>query len=265
MASNRIEKTFTQLRKQGRTAFVGYLCAGDPNYEVSLESAKALLEGGTDIIELGIPFSDPVADGPVNQAAALRALNAGMTVDRTFEFVRELRAVSEAPIILYTYYNLLFRRGHAQFAKDAVQAGVDGVLVLDCPPEESQEWVAAAKAENLANIFIVAPTTPVERLPVIMENASGYIYYVSRLGVTGERDTIAEGMEQAIAQIKQHTDLPVAVGFGVSRHEHVKAIGEVADGVIVGSSLVKLIEQNIDDPKKIPIALRAKLDELLGN
>jgi len=265
MAVDRIKQTFTQLRQQGRSAFVGYLCAGDPDYATSLEAAKALLEGGTDIIELGMPFSDPVADGPVNQAAAKRALDSGMTVDRTFELVRELRQTSDAPIILYTYYNLVFRRGHVRFAKDATEAGVDGVLVLDCPPEEAQEWVAASQAEKLANIFIVAPTTPEERLPVIIENASGFVYYVSRLGVTGERDTLADGMEEAITLIKKHTDLPVVVGFGVSRHEHVKAIGEVADGVVVGSSLVKLVEQNKNDPKQVPLALRAKLDELLGN
>ena len=261
---DRIDDTFSQSREEGRPAFIAYLCAGDPDYATSLESAAALLEGGADIIELGMPFSDPVADGPVNQAAAQRALDTGMTVDRTFELVRALREKSEAPIILYTYYNLIFRRGHERFARDAAQAGVDGVLVLDCPPEESKDWVAAAKIEKLANIFIVAPTTPEERLPVIVENASGFIYYVSRLGVTGERATVSEGLEQAIAAIKKYTDLPVVVGFGISRHEHVQTIGKIADGVVVGSSLVRLVDENKDDPGKIPSALRTKLDELLG-
>jgi tryptophan synthase alpha chain len=262
---SRIAKAFARAKSQNRAAFVAYLCAGDPDLESSLEACRALLRAGVDVLELGVPFSDPLADGPVNQLAAQRALESGMTMARVFELVRRLRAeFSDAPIVFYTYYNLVFTNGVAAYVSAAKEAGVDGMLTLDLPPEEAGEVLAACKACNLDTIFIVAPTTSEARLPAITSVTTGFIYYVPVEGVTGMRSQIAGGIPEAMARIRRHTALPVVVGFGISRREHVSQIAAQADGVVVGSALVNVIQGNLSDRSKIAPKLTALVVDLLA-
>lgn len=263
--TDRIASAFSSARQAQRPAFIAYVCAGDPDYDTSLALCRELLRGGTDILELGVPFSDPVADGPVNQHAAQRALEAGMRREDLFRLVRELRAEFDQPIVLYTYYNLIHTMGEEVYCSAVREAGVDGLLVLDCPPEEGDTLVKASRANALKNIFIVAPTTPDARLSTITAQADGFIYYVSRLGVTGARDSLSDGLADSVSRIRAHTDLPIAVGFGISRPEHVREVGGYADGVVVGSALVKVIEENLEDAGSIPAKVRTRLDYLLGN
>ena len=263
--SDRISQCFEKARTQGRASFVAYVCAGDPDFDTSLAVCRALIAGGIDILELGVPFSDPLADGLTNQLAAQRALESGMTHVRLLELIKTLRAEApELPIILYTYYNLVFASGLEANVKLLAEAGADGLLTLDCPPEEAVELVAHSKAEGLSNIFIIAPTTPPERMKLIAESASGFIYYVSRTGVTGVRDSLPEDLAEAVAGIKQHTDLPVAVGFGISTPEQVQAVGAVADGVVVGSAIVNCIPANLGDSKATVKAISEKIAYLTG-
>jgi len=259
---NRIEKAFAGARAEGRAAFVAYVCAGDPGPDASLEVCRTLIGEGTDILELGVPFSDPLADGLTNQLAAERALAAGMDQQKVFELVRRIRAFSEAPIVLYTYYNLVFAMGHQTFVRMATEAGVDGVLTLDLPPEEAAEFDAACAAAGLKTVYIVAPTSPEQRIELICRHATGFIYYVSQEGVTGERDQIAANLADKVARIRAHTRLPVVVGFGISRPEHVRAVAAVADGVVVGSALVNCIARHPGDPAAIQAELAAKLQAL---
>lgn len=262
--TDRLAETFEHCRSKQRAAFIAYVCAGDPDYETSLKVCRALLEGGTDILELGVPFSDPVADGPVNQHAAQRALEGGMKHTKVFELVRALRKEFDQPIILYTYYNMIHSMGVQNYCSTIGEAGVDGILALDCPPEESAELVAASQSEGLKNIFIVAPTTPDERLEIIGRDASGFIYYVSQMGVTGARDALSADLAEAVARIREKIDLPVAVGFGISKPEHVQEVGSLADGVVVGSALVKVIEDHQETPEQIPAKMAERLSYLLG-
>jgi len=260
---SRIAQAFEKARKENRAAFVAYLCAGDPDFENSLEACRALLRNGADVLELGVPFSDPLADGMVNQLAAQRALESGMTRDKVFELVRRLRAeFPQAAIVFYTYYNLVFCNGVDAYIKESVAAGLDGILTLDLPPEEAGEQLAACKKHGLDSIFIVAPTTSEARLPLIAESASGFIYYVSREGVTGMRDQLATGIPEAIARIRKHAKVPVVVGFGISRREHVSATGAHADGVVVGSALVNVIASNLEDRTQISPKLAAVARDL---
>jgi tryptophan synthase alpha chain len=262
--SQRIAKAFAQARSENRACFVAYLCAGDPDFETSLEACRAVIESGADILELGVPFSDPLADGLTNQLAAQRALESGMTAARVLELVTAVRAFSEIPIVFYTYYNLVFAQGSAGYAKAAKVAGVDALLTLDLPPEEAEEHLAACSAEGLETVFIVAPTTPDARLPIICKATTGFVYYVSREGVTGERASMADGIGARVAAIKTHTQLPVVVGFGISTAEHVRVISEVADGVVVGSALVNCIANNSSDGIAATAALREKMHALVG-
>src|SRR5271170_4284746 len=211
----RLKDAFDRARAQNRAAFVAYLCAGDPDFDTSLAACRALIAGGVDILELGVPFSDPLADGLTNQLAAQRALEGGMTAARVFELVRRLREESEVPIVFYTYYNLVFSNGVEAYVREARSAGVDGMLILDLPPEESAEAAAASRAHSLDTVCIVAPTTPDSRLPKIAAAATGFIYYVSREGVTGVREQLASGIAAAVERIRRHTPLPVVVGFGI--------------------------------------------------
>ncbi len=259
---NRIEQAFAAARADGRAAFVAYVCSGDPDPETSLAVCRALIGEGTDILELGMPFSDPLADGLTNQLAAERALAAGMNQERVFELVRRIRACSQVPVVLYTYYNLVFSTGHQSFARQAVEAGVDAVLTLDLPPEEAAEFDAACAAAGLKTVYIVAPTSPESRIRLICRHATGFIYYVSREGVTGERDQIAADLPDRVARIRAHTRLPVVVGFGISKPEHVRAVAAVADGVVVGSALVNCIARHPGDPAAITAELTAKLRSL---
>jgi tryptophan synthase alpha chain len=260
---NRIETAFSTAKTEGRAAFVSYVCAGDPDPQTSLAVCRTLIEGGTDILELGVPFSDPLADGLTNQLAAERALAAGMTQEKVFQLVREIRQFSEVPVVLYTYYNLVFSQGLDAFVERAVAAGVDGILTLDLPPEEAGELDAACSKAGLKTVYIVAPTSPDARIELICRSATGFIYYVSQEGVTGERDQIAGNLAEKLAQIRVHTTGPVVVGFGISRAEHVRAVAAVADGVVVGSALVNCIARNQDQPEAIFGALSEKMQDLV--
>jgi len=262
---DRIAHAFNRAKQEKRAAFVAYLCAGDPDFDSSLEACRALLRGGVDVLELGVPFSDPLADGLTNQLAAQRALESGMTAARVFEFVGTLRAeFPDTPIVFYTYYNLVFSNGVDAYVQHAKAAGLDGILTLDLPPEEAAEMVAACKKHDMKTVFIVAPTTPPARLATIGQATTGFVYYVSREGVTGERDSVAANIPEALSAIKAHTDLPVVVGFGISRREHVAEVARHADGVVVGSALVNVIRDRVADRPAIGAAMSAKIADLVA-
>lgn len=262
---DRIATAFARARAQNRAVFVAYLCAGDPDFATSLEACRALLRNGVDILEIGVPFSDPLADGLTNQLAAQRALDGGMTMARVNDLVRALRAeFPETPLVFYTYYNLVFSNGTDAYVRDAKAAGLDGMLVLDLPPEESADVAAACDREGLKSVFIVAPTTPPDRLPKIAAAATGFIYYVSREGVTGVRDAVAGGIPEAVAAIKRHTALPVVVGFGIGKREHVSEVARHADGVVVGSALVNVIRDHLENRAAIGPAMGAKAADLVA-
>ena len=252
--SERIERLFVRCRDENRAGFIPYICAGDPNFARTVEIALALERNGADLLELGLPFSDPLADGIVNQLAAQRALEAGATAHGVLDCVREIRRASEIPIVLYTYLNPIFRFGIEKFNQAAADAGVDGLLILDLPPEEdaNAQKLDGLKPSSLRNendnnaakivrVRLIAPTTPPERIALIAKAARGFIYYVSREGVTGARDSVAQAFEEKLALIRQHTDLPVAVGFGISNPEQAATVARVADAVVVGSAIVDLI------------------------
>ena len=259
---NRIEKVFSDLAAVNRAAFIAYYCAGDPDFETSLAACRTLIESGVDILEIGVPFSDPLADGLTNQLAAQRALESGMTGDQVFELVRRIREFSQIPIVFYTYYNLVFAQGSQVYVERAAEAGVDALLTLDLPPEEAGEHLAACQAAGLGTVFIVAPTTPVSRIERIAQATTSFIYYVSREGVTGEQATVATGVQLQVDRIRQYTELPVVVGFGVSTAEHVQALSKLADGVVVGSAIVKCVADGLGDEKAILQALSSKVTAL---
>jgi len=261
---DRIADAFARARSENRACFVAYLCAGDPDFNTSLEACRALLSNGVDVLELGVPFSDPLADGLTNQLAAQRALESGMTASSVFELVRRIRTFSQVPIVFYTYYNLVFSNGVDAYIHTAKEAGVDGMLTLDLPPEEADEVLQACKREGIKTVFIVAPTTPEARLPKIAAAATGFIYYVSREGVTGVRDQVAANVPEALAKIKKYTSLPVVVGFGISQRAHVAQTAAHADGVVVGSALVNCIRDNLTQREKIAPALAAKASDLVA-
>lgn len=262
---DRIADAFARTRAQKRAAFVAYLCAGDPDFDTSLAACRAVIEAGVDVLELGVPFSDPLADGLTNQLAAQRALESGMTIARVLELVRRLREFSQVPIVFYTYYNLVFANGVDASVRAAKDAGVDGMLVLDLPPEEAAEFGAACLRHGMKSVFIVAPTTPDARLAKICGAATGFIYYVSREGVTGERGEVAGGIGEAVARIKAHTSLPVVVGFGISSREQVRAVAaSKTDGVVVGSALVNVIKTNLASRAAIAAQMKAKAADLVA-
>jgi len=261
---DRIAETFARLRREKRAAFVAYLCAGDPDFDTSLAACRAVIEAGADVLEIGVPFSDPLADGLTNQLAAQRALEGGMTAARVFELVRRIRETSQVPIVFYTYYNLVFSNGVAAYVRAAREAGVDGMLTLDLPPEEAADLQDACAAEGIKTVFIVAPTTPASRLPVIGAAATGFIYYVSREGVTGVRDQVASNIPEAVAAIRKHTALPVVVGFGISTRDQVRQVAGSADGVVVGSALVNVIKAGLADRAAVPVKLFAVAQDLVA-
>ena len=261
---SRIAQAFARARAEHRAAFVAYLCAGDPDFETSLAACRAVIAAGADILELGVPFSDPLADGPTNQWAAQRALAGGMTAARVLELVRRIRAESEVPIVFYTYYNLVFANGVDAYVRAARAAGVDGMLTLDLPPEEAGEVQAAARAHGLDTVCIVAPTTPDSRLPRIAAATTGFIYYVSREGVTGVRSELATGIAAAVERVRRHTKLPVVVGFGIASRAHVAQVAAEADGVVVGSALVNIIKDQAGDRARLVAALTARTADLVA-
>ncbi|MEK0450242.1 MAG: hypothetical protein RL088_2510 [Verrucomicrobiota bacterium] len=248
MSTNRIDQTFARLRAEKRAGFIAYICGGDPTLAATRDLVIALEQAGVDLIEIGIPFSDPLADGVVNQMASTRALAAGATLNGVLECIREIRVKSQIPIVLYTYMNPVYRHGFDAFLADAESAGADGILFLDLPPDEDDGSPELRMHGPLKRIRLIAPTTPPARIALLTKDASGFIYYVSRTGVTGERTDVAADMAQQVAAIKATTPLPVAVGFGVGNPEQVKTIASVADAVIVGSAIVKRIEQYGSDP-----------------
>lgn len=249
--STRIDRRFAALKKEGRAALVTFIMAGDPDYDTSLAVAKALPKAGADIIELGMPFTDPMADGPAIQAAGLRALKAGQRMTRTLSLVRDFRKDDdETPIILMGYYNPIYIYGSERFLTDARAAGVDGLIIVDLPPEEDEELCLPALKAGLNFIRLATPTTDDKRLPKVLTNTSGFVYYVSVTGVTGTAAPDTSKVTGAVARIKRHTRLPVAVGFGVKTAQQARAIAEGADGVVVGSALVDALFKSLDKTGK---------------
>ncbi len=243
-SSERIARCFEKSRQEGRPALVVYLTAGDPSPDRTVELALALERGGANLLELGVPFSDPIADGPVIQRASDRALKAGTTVARVLDIAREIRARSEMPIILFSYMNPLMRYGLERLCADAKAAGVDGCLFTDLSVEEADDTVEVMRKSGLDTVFLAAPTSTERRLELVAQHSTGFVYVVSRTGVTGERDSVAGGVDQLVGDLKRLTSLPVAVGFGISKREHVAAIGQYADGVVVGSAVMRVIEEH---------------------
>lgn len=239
---SRIEDRFAALKAEGRSAFVSFVMAGDPDYATSLEIVRGLPAAGVDVIELGMPFTDPMADGPSIQVAGQRALASGMTLARTLEMVRAFREGDiETPIVLMGYYNPIYSKGVPQFLAEAKEAGVDGLIVVDLPPEEDDELCKPAADAGLHFIRLATPTTDNRRLPAVLENTSGFVYYVSITGITGAAEAVAGDVGPEVARIKSATDLPICVGFGVKTPERAAEIARVADGVVVGSAIVDQI------------------------
>jgi tryptophan synthase alpha chain len=269
MSTTRIDRRFAALKDEGRPALVTFVTAGDPDYDTSLAIVKALPKAGADVIELGMPFSDPMADGPAIQASGLRALKAGQTLKKTLQMVRSFRATdNDTPIVLMGYYNPIYSYGNERFLADAREAGVDGLIVVDLPPEEDVELCIPALKAGLNFIRLATPTTDDRRLPTVLANTSGFVYYVSILGITGTAAPDAAKVVEAVTRIKRHTILPVAVGFGVRSAEQARAIGRVADGVVVGSALVSAVKDSLDGDNrataKTVAAVTALVSELAG-
>ena len=249
--AGRIDRRFAALNKQGRAALVTFTMAGDPDYATSLTILKALPKAGADVIELGMPFTDPMADGPAIQAAGLRALHAGQNMKKTLAAVRDFRAGDDAtPIVLMGYYNPIYIYGVERFLADAKVAGVDGLIVVDLPPEEDSELCLPAMKAGLNFIRLATPTTDEKRLPTVLINTSGFVYYVSITGITGAAAPDTGKVAAAVARIKRHTKLPVCVGFGLRTAAHARAMAEGADGVVVGSALVEAVRQSLGPDSK---------------
>jgi tryptophan synthase alpha chain len=245
--TTRIDSRFADLRRQNRAGLVTFTMAGDPDYATSLAIVRSLPAAGADVIELGMPFTDPMADGPAIQAAGLRALHSGQTLKKTLQLVTEFRAGDDAtPIVLMGYYNPIYIYGVDRFHADATRAGVDGLIVVDLPPEEDEELCLPALKAGLNFIRLATPTTDDKRLPTVLANTSGFVYYVSITGITGMAAPDTGTVTDAVARIKRHTRLPVCVGFGVRTAEHARAIAEGADGVVVGSALVNALKESLD-------------------
>ena len=238
----RIDRKFEELHKEGKKAFVSYIMAGDPDFETSLEIVKGLPAAGVDVIELGLPFTDPMADGPTIQLAGQRALAAGMSLQRTLDMAREFRKTDDTtPIVLMGYYNPIYNRGVDRFLVDAKEAGIDGMIVVDLPPEEDCELCIPAQAAGLNFIRLATPTTDDARLPKVLQNTSGFLYYVSINGITGAAEADAANVGPEVARIKAQTDIPVIVGFGINTPDKAEAVAKVADGAVVGSAIVSRI------------------------
>lgn len=245
---NRIVERFARLKREGKKGFIVYIGAGDPDLDATRQLALAFDQAGVDVLELGVPFSDPLADGLVNQLAAQRGLESGTTPPKVLATVAAIRRESQIPIVLYIYFNLIHRVGLEKFIADAARAGVDGLLVLDLPPEEGADYEGLMRGAGLSSIYLVAPTTPEDRIEMIVKRGSGFIYYVSREGVTGMQSKVASNLAEQVAKIRAHTSLPVAVGFGVSNPEQARLVAQGADGVVVGSAIVNQIAQHGKSP-----------------
>jgi tryptophan synthase alpha chain len=240
---NRIVEKFAALKRTGKKGFIVYIGAGDPNLEATRQLALAFDRSGVDILELGVPFSDPLADGLVNQLAAQRGLESGTTPPKVLETIVAIRQQSQIPLVLYIYFNLIHRVGLEKFINDCARAGVDGLLVLDLPPEESDNYEALMKQAGLCHIYLVAPTTPEDRMEFIVKRGNGFIYYISREGVTGMQANVTSNLASQVAKIRAYTTLPVVVGFGISNPAQAKLVAAEADGCVVGSAIVNQIAE----------------------
>ena len=257
MSRTRIDRLFSRLRGEGRPGLVAYITAGDPTPQHTARLVAALERGGADLIELGVPFSDPIADGPVIQRASDRALKAGTRLSTILEIAAQIRRRSDIPVILFTYMNPVLRYGLEKLSKDAVAAGIDGCLLTDLSVEEAGQYVEVMRNAGLDTVFLGAPTSTDERLRLVAQYSSGFVYLVSRTGVTGERHKLSETAAPLVNRMRAFTDLPLAVGFGISNAEQARAVGEIADGVVVGSAFVRTIEENAGSA-----ALETKLEDL---
>lgn len=246
--SNRIDTTFQQLGKNNQAAFVAYVCAGDPNYDASLSCVRALADAGADIIELGVPFSDPQADGIVNQLAAERSLKAGMSVARLMDFIRDFRSTHDTAVVLFTYLNPVYAYGYKKFHTDAAAAGADGILLLDLPPDEVASNRELTRTADLKHITLISPSTPPERRKMLAAQSEGFVYALSRMGVTGAQAAPSAATGDLVSDIKQHTDTPVCVGFGINTPAQAAEVAQASDGVVVGSAIVNQIAENADHP-----------------
>jgi tryptophan synthase alpha chain len=248
---NRIEQRFAGLKKAGKKGFVVYIGAGDPDLEATRRLAHAFDQIGVDVLELGVPFSDPLADGLVNQLAAQRGLDSGTTPPKVLETIAAIRQSSQIPIVLYIYFNLMHRYGVEKFIAAASGAGVDGLLALDLPPEESENYEQLMWNAGLCNIYLIAPTTPADRIALIARRSAGFVYYVSREGVTGMQQKVALNLAQRVGAIRTHTRLPIAVGFGISNPEQARVVAQCADAVVVGSAVVNQIALHGQGPELV--------------
>jgi tryptophan synthase alpha chain len=246
---SRIGPLFEGLKKEGRSALIAYITAGDPAPERTAGLVAALERGGADLIELGVPFSDPIADGPVIQRAGERALKAGTTLKRVLEIAREIRQSSQIPLLLFTYLNPVLRYGLQQLAHDAAEAGIDGCLLTDASVEEAEIYIRVMREHGLDTVFLAAPTSSQRRLDLVAKYSTGFIYLVSRTGVTGEQVSVSSSVGPLVAAVRGRTALPLAVGFGVSKREHVAELETQVEGVVVGSAFMRLIEENLDSPQ----------------
>jgi tryptophan synthase alpha chain len=263
--SGRINRRFARLKQEGRAGLVTFVTAGDPDHETSLAILKGLPAAGADVIELGMPFTDPMADGPAIQAAGLRALNQGARMTRTLDMVRDFRAQDdETPIVLMGYYNPIYSYGVDKFLADARAAGVDGLIVVDLPPEEDRELCEPALAAGVNFIRLTTPTTDDARLPAVLANTSGFVYYVSVTGITGAASASSTAIDEAVTRLRRHTDLPLAVGFGISTPEAAAAVARVADAAVVGSAIVRKIETGLDGDGKPGATLVADVLGFVG-
>jgi tryptophan synthase alpha chain len=261
--TGRIEETFARLKEEGRPGFVAFLTVGYPDVDSTLKLVPALVEGGADLIELGIPFSDPLADGPTIQKASFHALKQGVTIDTCLEVVRKLRANGlEAPLVPMGYYNPIMAYGMERFTLAAAEAGIDGLIVVDLPPEESDEFLEACKAADLRLIYLIAPTSTEERIQEVAKRASGFVYCVSVTGVTSARDKLAPNLAEFVGRVRNTTNLPIAVGFGISQPEHFEAVGRIADAAVIGSAIVDEIANS--DPSNLAERLKSYAEVVTG-
>jgi tryptophan synthase alpha chain len=253
MKMNAYKKLFNKLKKNNEGALVAFTVIGDPDYETSMEIVKKIIDSGADILELGVPFSDPIADGPTIQSADIRAIKSGINTDKVFDFIKEIRECNnKIPIGLLVYGNLIYQRGIDKFYNDSAKVGVDSVLAADVPFEEAGDYIKAAKKNKVDTVFIVSPTTYNERIKKIVNNVTGFVYVISRLGVTGARLTLEKSTLALVKKVRKYTKKPLCVGFGISKPEHVKAVVKTgADGAIVGSAIVELIAKNIGNKEKM--------------
>ena len=260
---DRIAAEFERAKIENRKSFIAYVCAGDPDYETSLEVCKTLLESGVHILELGVQFSDPLADGWTNKCAAKRSLDNGFTKADLLKLVRGIREVNQTvPIVFYVYFNQIFSQGVESYMQEFRDAGVDGLLTLDLPPVEAQDYLSTCEKVGMKSVFIIAPTTPESRIEEIANASTGFIYYVSREGVTGVRDSLNADLSDKVRIIKGNTKKQVVVGFGISQQSQVREVAEVADGVVVGSAIVNVIADHLDDKEAMLSGLKNFVKEL---